>query len=664
MIFLSIEMIKCCYFSFLKIVDCHEILKRYLEQNSLIRNKVRKYSLPFFILICYLNLSTLSKSVNQRTALIERLWYNANEDEYDNNCNDFYGCVCYNRTVMKGMMSMKTINMGVENFKTAIDNNYYYVDKTELITDVLTNQVMLYTRPRRFGKTLNMSMLYYFFSNKEKENAYLFDGLKITENKEMMKHQNQYPVIFITLKDLSRESMTLQMEKFISTIWRVAENYSELLNSPYLSETEKEIFNRYKTMTATESELRDSLYNLTLFLNKHYGKKTILLIDEYDVPLQSAYAHEYYDDMTMFIRNVFSSALKTNEALERGVLTGCLRIAKESIFTGLNNFTVRSITDKEGNDCFGFTQDEIDDVLDYYQLKDKHLEMKEWYDGYLFGGKEIYNPWSSMNYVSKLVKDKGFVAESFWANTSSNDIVKQYIVNSTPTMKEEFERLIKGKSIVKKISPELTYREMTFNNKDDINDDVYSFLLFTGYLKIKGQVYEENRIQLTNTYELVIPNKEVKVIYETIFMKWFNEYQRVKRNDFIDNLLSGKEKVAQKIMNDVLRNSISFYDNYESFYHGFMLGFLKADGYEVQSNREAGEGRFDIIVMPDEIDETAIIIECKHSRSKATLKKDSEAAIKQIIEKNYQQGIHDEGYGHVMSYGISFFKKQCYITKV
>ncbi len=562
------------------------------------------------------------------------------------------------------MMSMKQISTGIEDFKTVIDNDYYYVDKTQLIADVFSNAVMLYTRPRRFGKTLNMSMLYYFFSNKEKDNAYLFEGLKITENKEMMKHQNQYPVIYITLKDMKAANIEQQVDKFRILIQDVVNRYYVLMKSSYLNEIEKKELMKLLEKASSLGELEEALKKVSQCLMKHYGKKAIILIDEYDVPLQSAFIHDYYDEMTMFLGNIFSSALKTNNALERGVLTGCLQIAKESIFTGLNNFTVRSITSQYGGEYFGFTQNEINETLNYYNLNDKKEEMKEWYDGYLFGEKEIYNPWSSMNYILELLGNIEYPAISFWANTSGNDIVRQYIENSTQTMKKEFELLINGKSIIKKISPELTYREMRFETKEDMNDDIYSFLLYTGYLKIQDKVYDESGKQTADTYKLVIPNKEVKTIYDNIFMKWFDEYQRVKRNTFIGKLLDEKEKEAQKLMNDVLKNSISYYDNYESFYHGFMIGFLKADGYEVKSNRESGEGRFDIMVIPYEIDETAIIIECKHSKNKAVLKKESEDAAKQIIGMNYQQGLKDEGYDNVIGFGISFFKKQCYITKI
>ena len=557
---------------------------------------------------------------------------------------------------------MKRISTGTENFKELLDNNYYYVDKTSLIEDVLSDKVMLYTRPRRFGKTLNLSMLYYFFSNKEKENSYLFEGLNISKDKEILKHQNQYPVIFLTLKDMQYLNFEDQKKQFAILIKELILKNIELLDSSIIDEADYNILNDFRFLKPDEVQLKNSLKILSNCLYKYYQQRVIILIDEYDVPLQSAYNNGYYDEMVDFLRSVFSSALKTNDALERGVLTGCLRIAKESIFTGLNNFTVRSITSQYACDCFGFTQEEIDDLLDYYDLINKRDEIKDWYDGYLFDKTEIYNPWSVLNYIKELLGDKEFHAISFWANTSSNDLVRQYIENATMKMKEEFEELINGKSIIKKITPELTYREMNFKSSKDMNDNVYSFLLFTGYLKIKEKVYENNEL-VEDTYKLVIPNKEVKKIYENIFIKWFREYQNERDSNFIDALIQEDVTKANSILQDVLLQSISYYDNYESFYHGFMVGFLNADGYEVKSNRESGEGRFDLAVLPYSILNTAIVIECKHSSSIKELRKDSKEASNQIIEKRYIEGLVDEGYENVIGYGISFYKKQCIITK-
>ena len=554
---------------------------------------------------------------------------------------------------------MKRVTTGTENFKEFMDKNYYYVDKTMLIDDVLSDKVMLYTRPRRFGKTLNMSMLYYFFSNQEKENAYLFDGLNVSKHQHLMIHQNQYPVIFLSLKDMNNDTFEDQIYKFSSLISKIIDKYENVLNSRSINARQKTVLKKYQNLESSQNELKEALYNLSNIFYQHYHQKVIILIDEYDVPLQSAYQHGYYDEMVDFIRSVFSSALKTNDALERGVLTGCLRISKESIFTGLNNFTVRTIMDVEASDCFGFTQEEIDELLKYYNLMDKRQKMKEWYDGYLFGRTEIYNSWSALNYIKKLLNDDHFQAVSFWANTSSNDLVKTYIEYATMTMKDEFERLINGQSITKKIVPELTYREMDFHSIQTMNDNVYSFLLFTGYLKIKSKVDNDHPY----TYELVIPNKEVKYIYEDIFMKWFDSYQRKKDSSFIEALIQEDVMKANRLLQDVLQQSISYYDNYENFYHGFMVGFLKANGYTVQSNKESGEGRFDIAILPYSILDTALIIECKHSSGIKELRIDSAKASEQIIRQKYIEGLIEEGYEHVIGYGISFYKKQCIITK-
>ncbi|MEJ8736754.1 AAA family ATPase [Erysipelotrichaceae bacterium HCN-30851] len=558
---------------------------------------------------------------------------------------------------------MKQIMTGTENFKEIIDHNYYYVDKTKLIEDIITEKVVLYTRPRRFGKTLNMSMLYYFFSNKEKNNKYLFDGLAISFNSEIMKHQNQYPVISITLKDMKKQNIEDAYEYFNDIIKKIIVKHYELYSSPYIVESIKEELKRLENKNSSQNELENALLLIAECLYQHYGNKVIILIDEYDVPLQSAYLEGYYDEMVNFLRNVFSSALKTNDALEKGIMTGCLRIAKESIFTGLNNFSVRSILDYEAGDCFGFTQNEIDELLEYYDIKEKREIIKDWYDGYLFGNTEIYNPWSTLNYVQKVLNHKDFSPVSFWANTSGNDIIKQYIEHSDETTKEEFQQLLNGKSIIKRIKPELTYREMDFDRNPTMKDDVYSFLLFTGYLKVEKQLLIEGDNTVSNTYYLVIPNQEIKEIYTNIFDEWFTVFQNEKRSDFINSLLAEDEDNALEILSDVLEASISYYDNYESFYHGFLIGFLQGSEYMIQSNKESGDGRFDIALVPRRRTRTCIILECKHSLANEQLVSDSQNAAKQINEKNYKSFFIKQGYRKTIGYGISFYKKQCYITK-
>ena len=543
---------------------------------------------------------------------------------------------------------MKLIPTGIESFKTMIDKNAYYVDKTNLIQDVLNEQVVLYTRPRRFGKTLNMSMLYYFFSIKEKENAYLFDELNISKNKEALKHQNQYPTLFITLKDMKNSSYEKQMNRFKEVICLCAKSHLELLNSERLLASEKKLFQKYVDNETEDNELEKSLFNISYFLYKHYHQKVIILIDEYDVPLQAAYQYNYYDEMVEFLRSVFSSALKTNDALEKGIMTGCLRISKESIFTGLNNFTSYSILNNIGNEYFGFTEKEVLQLLKDYNLIDYIDEVKEWYDGYLFGNIEIYNPWSTLMYVKNKIQDQSFRPISFWANTSGNDIVVNYIQNGSDELHEDFEQLIQGKSLTKYIKPELTYREM-----DNINN-IYSFLLLTGYLKIKEDLGE-------NKYKLIIPNKEVYEIYKQTFMSYFEDYTFVRKEDLYQSLVKGDVDHANEILGDILSRSISYFDNEESFYHGFLLGLFS--GKKIKSNREAMHGRFDLCILPKQIFQTALILECKHSKSVKDLISDASEGAQQIIDNKYEEEIINEGYLHVKGYGISFYKKYCYIVK-
>ena len=542
---------------------------------------------------------------------------------------------------------MKRISTGTENFKRIIDENYYYVDKTQLIETVMSQQVCLFTRPRRFGKTLNMSMLYYFFSNQEKENAYLFNDLKITKSEEIMKHQNQYPVIFITLKDIKALNFEDAIYFYKSALVNIASKYKEVLNNENLEEHYKYLFKKYLNANAEQSELKDSLKILSICLEKHYGQKVILLIDEYDVPLQHAYKNNYYDEMVDFISALFSSALKTNDSLFKGVMTGCLRISKESIFTGLNNFSVYSIFTQKASDCFGFTQNEIDEILNYYELNNKKESIKDWYDGYLFGKTEIYNPWSTLYCIRECLTDPNMNPTSYWANTSSNILVYDYIKNSNREIKDEFEQLVQGKSIIKRIKPELTYREM-----DNI-DNIYSFLLFTGYLKVKNDLGND-------TYELVIPNKEIYKIYENHFIEYFNEYTQERRNDFVDALIHEDIEKADYLLNEVLMNSISYHDYGEAFYHGLLIGLIKEN---VVSNQESGLGRYDVAYLPNSRYGTGFIIECKVSKIEDDLVEDSEKACQQIHEMKYMDGLKRKGYSKMKGYGIAFYKKSCYIVK-
>lgn len=543
---------------------------------------------------------------------------------------------------------MKLLPTGIENFKTMIDKSAYYVDKTNFIEDVLNEQVVSYTRPRRFGKTLNMSMLYYFFSIKEKENAYLFDGLNISKNKEALKAQNKYPTIFISLKEMKSLTFDAQISSFSNVIYELLEKNLEILSSDQLSDTTKDILNILHNRSSSIEDLKISLRVITNALYTYYQQKVIVLIDEYDVPLQAAYQNNYYEEMVEFLRSVFSSALKTNDALEKGVMTGCLRISKESIFTGLNNFTAYSVLNNISSEFFGFTELEVKKLLKDYNLSEKMDEVKEWYDGYQFGNKEIYNPWSTLMYVKNITQDVSFKPISFWANTSGNDLVVKYIQNGDKKLRKEFDVLMNGQSLIKYIKPELTYREM-----DNINN-IYSFLLLTGYLKVIKDRGE-------NQYELVIPNKEVYEIYKQSFMSYFEDYTTSKKNELYQELVDGDAKKVNLLLNDILLRSISYFDNQESFYHGFLVGLL--NDYEVVSNRESGNGRFDVCILPENILGTVVLIECKHSISEDDLIDDAKEGARQIIEQKYLEEHKFKKYENAVGYGISFYKKQCYVAK-
>lgn len=550
---------------------------------------------------------------------------------------------------MKGIGRMKLLPTGIENFKTMIDKSAYYVDKTNFIEDVLNEQVVSYTRPRRFGKTLNMSMLYYFFSIKEKENAYLFDGLNISKNKDALKHQNKYPTIFISLKEMKNLTFDAQISSFSNVIYELLEKNLEILFSDQLSDTTKDILNKLHNRSSSVEDLKISLRVITNALYTYYQQKVIVLIDEYDVPLQAAYQNNYYEEMVEFLRSVFSSALKTNDALEKGVMTGCLRISKESIFTGLNNFTAYSVLNNISSESFGFTESEVKKLLKDYNLSEKMDEVKKWYDGYQFGNKEIYNPWSTLMYVKNITQDVSFKPISFWANTSGNDIVVKYIQNGDKKLRKEFDVLMNGQSLIKYIKPELTYREM-----DNINN-IYSFLLLTGYLKVIKDRGE-------NQYELVIPNKEVYEIYKQSFMSYFEDYTTSRKGELYQELVDGDAKKVNLLLNDILLRSISYFDNQESFYHGFLVGLL--NDYEVVSNKESGNGRFDVCVLPENILGTVVLIECKHSISEDDLIDDAKEGARQIVEQKYLEEHKFKKFEKAIGYGISFYKKQCYVVKV
>ena len=546
---------------------------------------------------------------------------------------------------------MKRLPIGVEDFKKMIDKNFYYIDKTDFINDVLHEEVVLYTRPRRFGKTLNMSTLYYFFSIKQKENAYLFNGLNIMKRRDAVEHLNKYPVIMISLKEMKQTTFEKQLEMYSVFIRDIIRRNQELLESEQINAIDKELLTAYYMGTKNEVSLQTALKFLCECLQQHYHQNVILLIDEYDVPLQSAYLHGYYDQMVEFLRNVFSAALKTNDALEKGVLTGCLRIAKESIFTGLNNFKVNSIFDGDENQQFGFMQNEIDILLEKYDVLEYRNNMKEWYDGYQFGGCDVYNPWSVLMYMDRLTNSNNKSPESFWANTSGNDVIYRFIQQGNAEMKQDFDILSSGGMIEKTIKPELTYREL------DDTDNLYSFLLFTGYLKAISKTD-------TNTYQLMIPNKEIQYIYTTIFEEWFKQQIKSYQASFLEALLQEHVEEANEILNTVLFQSMSYFDYDEKYYHGFLNGMLQGKGsYRIISNQESGFGRCDLAVLPAYNKNRGLLLKLKVAKREEDVEKSAELAIQQIKEKQYIEGLHRKGYTDILGYGIAFYKKTCTIKR-
>ena len=549
-------------------------------------------------------------------------------------------------------MIMKRLPIGIEDFKELIEKEYYYVDKTMFIKNVLEEKVVLYTRPRRFGKTLNMSTLYYFFSIKQKENAYLFNGLNIMKRRDAVEHLNKYPVIMISLKEMKQTTFEKQLEMYSVFIRDIIRRNQELLESEQINAIDKELLTAYYMGTKNEVSQQTALKFLCECLQQHYHQNVILLIDEYDVPLQSAYLHGYYDQMVEFLRNVFSAALKTNDALEKGVLTGCLRIAKESIFTGLNNFKVNSIFDGDENQQFGFMQNEIDILLEKYDALEYRYNIKEWYDGYQFGGCDVYNPWSVLMYMDRLTNSNNKSPESFWANTSGNDVIYRFIQQGNAEMKQDFDILSSGGMIKKIIKPELTYREL------DDTDNLYSFLLFTGYLKAISKTD-------TNTYQLMIPNKEIQYIYTTIFEEWFKQQIRSYQASFLEALLQEHVEEANEILNTVLFQSMSYFDYDEKYYHGFLNGMLQGKGsYRIVSNQESGFGRCDLAVLPAYNKNRGLLFELKVAKREEDVEKSAELAIQQIKEKQYIEGLHRKGYTDILGYGIAFYKKTCVIKKM
>ena len=560
----------------------------------------------------------------------------------------------------------KKISIGVEDFKEIIDKDGYFVDKTLMIKKLIESQakVTLFTRPRRFGKTLNQFMIRRFFEDERTEkgekvdNGYLFDGLKIAEcGEEILKHQQQYPVIFLTLKSAKQPTYALAYMELKKRISEEYKRHRYILQREILTADEKVRFEAISAIMDDDSLYTDALGFLSMCLAKYHEKNTIILIDEYDVPLENAYFRGFYDEMIDFIRSLFESALKTNPYLEKSVITGCLRISKESIFTGLNNLKVDSVLRTEYGDSFGFTESEVEEMLAYYNLQEELTEVKRWYDGYLFNDIEIYNPWSIINFVYDRDHKITQFALPYWSNTSSNSIIREMVGEADQEAKADLETLINGGTIEKPVHEDITYGDI-----HQSQDNLWNFLFFTGYLKKVGEQKEGNNLKL----EMKIPNIEIATIYENSISYWFE--QRIKETDrspLVRALETGDCEAAEDFINRQLADTISYYDYAENFYHGFMAGLLvNIGGYSVKSNRESGNGRPDIVMQTVQIRKgRVILLELKIASSIAEMEAACDRGLAQIEEQHYAEPFITEGYPEVKKYALSFCKKECMVKK-
>ena len=550
--------------------------------------------------------------------------------------------------------------VGIDGFEKIRRNGFYYIDKTKLIEQLFLNwgEVNLFTRPRRFGKTLNMSMLKSFFEIGT--DTSLFDGLYVSENKELCEqHQGQYPVIFLSLKDVEGLSFSEAKRKCIQLIKREAERFYGLKNSERLLDIDKKNYCRLLDMTVQEEDsdiVSSSMKMLSALLYKHYGKKTVILIDEYDVPLDKAFQHGYYKEMVHFIRGLLGEALKTNDSLAFAVLTGCLRVSKESIFTGLNNFKILSITDTRFDEQFGFTDTEVRTLLSDYQMEDRFAEVKEWYDGYRFGNADVYCPWDVINFVDRAKDDKEAKPEAYWINTSGNDLVKRFIDKANKTTKNEIERLINGEAIEKELRLDLTYEEV-----DQSIENLWSVLFTTGYLTQSGRNED-------GAYRLIIPNREVREVFRLQINEWFKKsiFSNTERlTAFWKAFEEGDTEGVEQYLNRVLSNSISVFDTKarkeekESSYHNLLVGILTGNAdWLVKSNVEAGEGFADIIVETDDPD-AGIVAELKYTKNFDDMKMTCQKAIDQIRDRRYQEYLLNDDRKDIRLYGVTFCKKRC-----
>ena len=550
---------------------------------------------------------------------------------------------------------------GIEDFKEIRTDDYYYVDKTALIEQVLDkrSKVTLFTRPRRFGKTLNMSMLRYFFETGT--DSKLFNGLYISQNAELCeKYMGKYPVIAISLKGVDADSYTKAKAQIIKIINREARRHRFLLKSENLDSFDKELLTQLLSRQMEEDTITSSLQELTEVLEAHFSKKVVVLIDEYDVPLAKAYENGYYDKMVLLIRNLFGNVLKTNDSLAFAVLTGCLRIAKESIFTGLNNFKVYSITNTEFDETFGFTNEEVRKMLVYYGLDSHFEEVKAWYDGYRFGNADVYCPWDVVNYCEDHKKNTNAELQNYWMNTSGNEVIQHFVDSmNDPHMltKSELELLVSGDTVVKQVDEMITYKELYSNI-----DNMWSTLFMTGYLTQRGK-------EPDGRYHLAIPNREIcdcmvrRVL--ALFKRSVSQNQELLRS-FCNAMLSSDASTMEHALTEYMGKTISIRDSFaksirENFYHGLLIGILGSQGaWKATSNKESGDGFSDILIEVNEDDlRIGMVLELKYSKTENALDKECDDALQQIEDKNYDKELREKGYTKILKYGIAFYHKKC-----
>ena len=554
-----------------------------------------------------------------------------------------------------GNLMQKKLPIGIENFEDMIKENYYYVDKTGLIKQLLNEHglVNLFTRPRRFGKSLNMSMLKYFFEIGNDQA--IFEGLEISKDKELCdQYQGKFPVISVSLKGAKAGNYedAKAMMKYIMAA--ESRRLYDRMSGDKLSEKQKEQMKSLMSDNMKDTELMTALWILSSILKEYYGKKVIILIDEYDVPLDKAFENNYYNEMIILLRNMLEQSLKTNDNLYMAVLTGCLRIARESIFTGLNNFNIFSITDQYFDEYFGFTDKEVKEILQYYKVPEAFEQTKKWYDGYRFGNTDIYCPWDVINHCRALKVEPDATPQPYWINTSGNYIVKRFIEKANQQTRREIEQLIEGKAIQKEIRLELTYNEL-----DSTIENLWSVLFATGYLTQQGK--PQGR-----TYSLIIPNESIRQIFIEQIQEWFKETTRKDENrlkDFCKAFEEGNAEAIEEQFNNYLMKTISIRDTFttkkENFYHGVLLGLLSYDpDWYITSNQESGDGYSDIMIEAEQA-RIGIIIEVKYAENIKMLDKACEKALKQIKEKHYDQKLEKEGYETILNYGIACYKKRC-----